>query len=117
MVHHLGELIQELPRPGHLDEPSDLLVPYEIAWVVGSISISYIEGVDQVHLNLEELAADDSEPSTLQIGLSKEQSAEIAIQGTRLVEAGRPPCPLCGYPLDPNGHACPRTNGHRAPAL
>ena len=117
LVHHLGELIQELPRPGHLDEPSDLLVPYEIAWVVGSISISYIEGVDQVHLNLEELAADDSEPSTLQIGLSKEQSAEIAIQGTRLVEAGRPPCPLCGYPLDPNGHACPRTNGHRAPAL
>ena len=117
LVHHLGELIQELPRPGHLDEPSDLLVPYEIAWVVGSISISYTEGVDQVHLNLEEIATDDSEPSTLQIGLSREQSAEIAIQGMRLVEAGRPPCPLCGYPLDPNGHACPRTNGHRAPAL
>ncbi len=117
LVRHLGELIQELPRPGHLEEPSDLLVPYEIAWVVGSISISYTEGVDQVHLNLEELATDDSEPSMLQIGLSKEQSAEIAIQGMRLIEAGRPPCPLCGYPLDPNGHACPRTNGHRAPAL
>ncbi|MDA8080625.1 MAG: DUF3090 family protein [Actinomycetota bacterium] len=117
LVRHLGELIQELPRPGHLEEPSDLIVPYVIAWVVGSISISYTEGVDQVHLNLEEIATDDSEPSTLQIGLSREQSAEIAIQGMRLVEAGRPPCPLCGYPLDPNGHACPRTNGHRAPAL
>jgi hypothetical protein len=34
-----------------------------------------------------------------------------------LVEQGRPPCPLCGYPLDPEGHACPRTNGHRAPSL
>jgi hypothetical protein len=22
---------------------------------------------------------------------------------------------LCGYPLDPRGHACPRTNGHHAP--
>ena len=33
----------------------------------------------------------------------------------RLVEAGRPPCPLCSLPLDPAGHDCPRTNGHRPP--
>ena len=26
--------------------------------------------------------------------------------------AGRPPCPLCGAPLDPQGHICPRRNGH-----
>ena len=25
--------------------------------------------------------------------------------------AGRPPCPLCGNPLDPQGHICPRRNG------
>ena len=25
--------------------------------------------------------------------------------------AGRPPCPLCGLPLDPEGHICPRQNG------
>ncbi len=117
LVHHLGELIRELPRPGHLDEPSNLLEPYEIAWIVGSISISYAEDVDQIHLNLEELVTDDTVPSSLHIGLSREQSAAIAIQGTRLVQAGRPPCPLCGYPLDPNGHACPKTNGHRAPTL
>jgi len=24
--------------------------------------------------------------------------------------AGRPPCSLCGQPLDPEGHACPRLN-------
>jgi uncharacterized repeat protein (TIGR03847 family) len=28
--------------------------------------------------------------------------------------AGRPPCPLCGLPLDVSGHVCPRQNGHRA---
>jgi len=28
-----------------------------------------------------------------------------------LVSAGRPPCPLCGAPLDPQGHICPRKNG------
>jgi len=30
-----------------------------------------------------------------------------------LVAAGRPPCPFCGFPLDPGGHVCPRANGYR----
>ena len=32
--------------------------------------------------------------------------------GARVVASGRPPCPLCGQPLDPQGHICPRRNGH-----
>ena len=31
----------------------------------------------------------------------------------KIVAAGRPPCPLCGLPLDADGHICPRQNGHR----
>ena len=31
----------------------------------------------------------------------------------KIVAAGRPPCPLCGLPLDTDGHVCPRQNGHR----
>ena len=27
------------------------------------------------------------------------------------VEGGRPPCPRCGLAMDPDGHACPVTNG------
>ncbi len=30
-----------------------------------------------------------------------------------VVSAGRPPCPFCGAPLDPQGHLCPRANGFR----
>jgi uncharacterized repeat protein (TIGR03847 family) len=33
-------------------------------------------------------------------------------RATNIVAAGRPPCPLCGAPLDPQGHICPRRNGH-----
>lgn len=117
LTQHLGELVRQLSRPGHLDEPKDIIQPYTVDWVVGSIAISYVEEVDQIHLQLEEIASDENDPSSLHLGLTKEQSVEIAIQGTQLVEAGRPPCPLCGYPLDPSGHACPRTNGHRAPTL
>jgi uncharacterized repeat protein (TIGR03847 family) len=34
-----------------------------------------------------------------------------------VVAAGRPPCPFCGNPLDPEGHLCPRANGYRRLAV
>jgi uncharacterized repeat protein (TIGR03847 family) len=40
------------------------------------------------------------------------QARAMATRGSAAVEAGRPPCPLCGGPLDPSGHVCPRLNGH-----
>jgi uncharacterized repeat protein (TIGR03847 family) len=49
--------------------------------------------------------------------LTREQAAALVHQGEALVRSGRPPCPLCGYPLDPAGHSCPKTNGHRPPTL
>ena len=30
-----------------------------------------------------------------------------------VVGAGRPSCPFCGGPIDPEGHLCPRANGFR----
>jgi len=40
------------------------------------------------------------------------QARAMATRGTAAVAGGRPPCPLCGGPLDPSGHVCPRLNGH-----
>ena len=37
----------------------------------------------------------------------------LAQGALKVVSAGRPPCPLCGLPLDTDGHVCPRQNGHR----
>ena len=51
----------------------------------------------------------------LSVALTREQAAAFAIHATLLVEAGRPPCPLCSLPLAPAGHDCPRTNGPRPP--
>ncbi|HTV11745.1 MAG TPA: DUF3090 family protein [Acidimicrobiales bacterium] len=48
--------------------------------------------------------------------LTREQAAGVIEHGKRLLRGGRPPCPLCGYPLDQE-HSCPKTNGHRAPSL
>jgi len=37
---------------------------------------------------------------------------ELRNEIAEIVAAGRPPCPLCGAPMDPAGHVCPRSNGH-----
>jgi uncharacterized repeat protein (TIGR03847 family) len=44
--------------------------------------------------------------------LTAAQARAMATRGSAAVERGRPPCPLCGGPLDPSGHICPRLNGH-----
>jgi uncharacterized repeat protein (TIGR03847 family) len=64
---------------------------------------------------LEERVDEDESGDEARFAISREQASALAIHGTQLVESGRPPCPLCGFPLDPRGHACPRTNGHQPP--
>jgi uncharacterized repeat protein (TIGR03847 family) len=49
------------------------------------------------------------------LAFTRAQAAALTVRGTSLVTAGRATCPLCGYPMDPAGHSCPKTNGHRAP--
>jgi uncharacterized repeat protein (TIGR03847 family) len=50
------------------------------------------------------------------LAVTRQQAAALAERGEELVTAGRPRCPLCGSPLDPDGHACPKTNGHGPPS-
>ena len=71
LAQHLANLIKELPRPGHTDEPSEVIVPYEISWPVGSIAISYSEETDQIHLQLESIAENDDDDNTslLHVGI------------------------------------------------
>jgi uncharacterized repeat protein (TIGR03847 family) len=118
LAQHLGELLKDLSRPGHIPEGSELdLDPFvETAFDAGAIGVAYDAQADRVILVVEERSQDE-EPSEARLSLSREQAAALAIRGTMLVESGRPPCPLCGFPLDPSGHACPRTNGNRAPSL
>lgn len=115
LAEFLGQLLADLPRPGHLPEDLDLEEPAEPLWVVGALGVSYDEVADVVVLVAEEAVGEDDAGAVARMSATREQVAALAMRGTSLVEAGRPPCPLCGYPLDPSGHACPRTNGHRAP--
>jgi len=117
LAETVAQIVRDQQRPGHLPDDQQLEEPTDPAWAVGTIGVSFDEADDRVVLVIEELVAEGEVGAIARVSVSREQAAAFAIQATRLVEAGRPPCPLCGSPLDPSGHECPRTNGHRPPAV
>ncbi|MFG2011331.1 DUF3090 domain-containing protein [Micromonospora sp. NPDC048868] len=64
----------------------------------------------------EDAEDEDEEPDEdldrLRVRLTPEATRQFIERARRVVNAGRPPCPLCGQPLDPAGHLCPRHNGY-----
>lgn len=119
LARYLGEVLADLPEVGDLPGELELEEPVEPRFVVGVLGVTYDDATDRIVLVAQEAAEDEDDPdaAVLRVTATREQVAALAIRGTALVEAGRPPCPLCGYPLDPAGHVCPKTNGHRAPTL
>lgn len=55
---------------------------------------------------------DEDGPDLLRVHLTADAARTFVERAFRVVRAGRPPCPLCGNPLDATGHICPRKNGH-----
>ena len=51
-------------------------------------------------------------PDLVRVQLAPDAALAFASGAIAVVQAGRPPCPQCGTPLDPTGHFCPRRNGY-----
>ena len=111
LAEWIGQVVGELGRPGHLPDDFTLEAEYESDFVAGDIAVSLDEEAQAIDVTMESVEED----ATMSVRLTREWAAGLAIAIVRLVEAGRPLCPLCGGPLDPKGHDCPRTNGHRPP--
>ena len=133
LAERLGELLHENPASSPIPEPADLDLeePTLAEFVVGSLGLSFSTDDDRVVIVCEELVMVDPDEDDLdddeddesargavaRFGLTRGQAAALAMRGATLVATGRAACPLCGYPLDPRGHVCPKTNGHRPPTL
>ena len=57
---------------------------------------------------------DESEPpgNELTLAATKQEVDALADESFEVCAAGRPRCRLCGAPMDPEGHVCPKHNGH-----
>ncbi len=112
---------------GHADDLSDdepLDLPLMEDFRVGAIALAWdgedervvIEAQEESETPVEPLAEDIPEngPGVLRVRITAASARAFSQRALRILGQGRPPCPLCGLPLDTEGHICPRQNGHRA---
>jgi uncharacterized repeat protein (TIGR03847 family) len=119
LAEYLAGILADLspvdPQP--LDDVA-LVDPVIAEWVVGSLAVAYEESSDRLLIVAEELVEVDDEtgiaehtPSTARFHVTRAQVDVFIRRAVELVQAGRPLCPICGRPINPDGHVCPRGNG------
>jgi uncharacterized repeat protein (TIGR03847 family) len=93
----------------------DLEYPLEPAFRAGQVNLGYDQVSQRLVVVAYELLAedDDAEPSVARFWASLAQMRAFSIHGQEVVASGRPTCSMCGEPMEPEGHFCPRRNGHR----
>ena len=131
LAERLDELLDEVLRrtgasasvpPPSDDGPLDLPLMEEFR--VGAIALAWDGETDRVVIEAQEESESPVEPladeipsdgpGVLRVRLTPQAARAFAQRALRIVAQGRPPCPLCGLPLDASGHVCPRQNGYRA---
>jgi len=118
IIELLEELDQKYPRSqSKFDQPlsSDLMLrePMEPIFAVGQIGLGYDQEQDAIVLVVQEIEFEGLEkPATARFWASRAQMRAMSEHALEVANQGRPICPLCDAPIDPNGHFCPRSNGH-----
>lgn len=133
LAERIGTLLSEVhrrfgteipPEPDVVEDLNPLVMPVDAEFRVGTMGLGWDAEANSVLVELlavseqefdASVVLDDSEdgPDAVRVFLSLEAARQFATRSTRVVSAGRPPCPLCEEPLDPAGHICVRTNGYR----
>jgi uncharacterized repeat protein (TIGR03847 family) len=81
-------------------------------FVVGQIGLGYDQEQDAIVLVVQEIQLENEEPSTARFWATRTQMKALSNHTIEVVDQGRPLCPLCEQPIDPDGHFCPKSNGH-----
>ncbi|MFW5940822.1 MAG: DUF3090 domain-containing protein [Chloroflexota bacterium] len=115
-------LLSELAKrnPPDTREPQEqiwtdmrLREPLEALFRVGRMEMGYSDANDRVVLVAYELVDEDVEdPNAVSFWISRPQVEALIPHIEEVVQAGRPICGNCGEPIDPEGHFCPKRNGH-----
>ena len=116
------------PEPAEVEDLNPLITPVDAEFRVGTMGLGWDSEAQTVVVELlavsdaefdASVVLDDTEegPDAVRVFLTPESARQFATRSNRVISAGRPPCPLCEEPLDPEGHICARTNGYRRSAL
>jgi uncharacterized repeat protein (TIGR03847 family) len=136
LAERLGKLLVELDRRGIVEDPPTPILPDDRpldeplneAFRATTLTLGWDGDAERILIEARAPSEDDEEaeaetliemddededgPDLLRVRLTADAARTFVERAFRVIRAGRPPCPLCGNPLDPTGHICPRKNGH-----
>jgi uncharacterized repeat protein (TIGR03847 family) len=145
LAEHLDRVLDEVQRrsAGQVDVPpassaardtDPLDAPINEEFRVGTMTIAWDPSIDRIVIELfsnvdvddEERPEETSSPAAEEpdeieadevfvVKITASYARDFVARAQALVAAGRPSCPFCLQPIDPQGHICPRANGYRRP--
>jgi uncharacterized repeat protein (TIGR03847 family) len=134
LCEHLAAMMADLPEAVRFaDATIGLREPVEAAWVVGALGVAYEQADDRILLVAEEMVVDADDnidtdefdddfddlfgdsailggAATARFYVPRSMVEAFVVHGLAVTSAGRPACELCGGPINPDGHLCPRLN-------
>lgn len=137
LAQRLSAMLDELLREGRaavipavapagLEDNDPLDTPVEPEFRAAALAIGWDDDEDHVLVEAQSIVSEDeddltaltqgpqpSDAEVLRVSLTPAAAREFVRRAETLVAAGRPACPFCSLPLDPEGHVCPRANGYR----
>jgi uncharacterized repeat protein (TIGR03847 family) len=114
----LQERLPDLPDASveYSESEMNLMQPIDPVFRVGHMGLGYDEENDLLVLVAREIQAQDDNPEDSSIArfwCSRSQLRAMCNWGLEVAGRGRPICGNCGQPIDPEGHFCPKRNGHK----
>lgn len=90
--------------------------PVDPLFEVGQVGLGYDAEDDLVALECRQLIQEEEDLEDQQVvryWCTRSQLRAMTNWAMEVIRHGRPLCPQCGQPMDPEGHLCPRKNGHK----
>ncbi len=114
-LDELGERLPELPEASadYNSDEMELEQPLDPMFRVGNIGLGYDEENDRLVLVARQLESEDEGSEVVRFWCTRSQLRAMCTWGLEVASQGRPICGNCGEPKDPEGHFCPKSNGHK----
>jgi uncharacterized repeat protein (TIGR03847 family) len=90
--------------------------PLDPLFRAGEMGLGYDADRDMIVIMIREIIVEGGNPeeaSEVRFWCTRAQVKCLASWGQEVIDRGRPICPQCGQPMEPEGHFCPKKNGHK----
>lgn len=104
------------PSAAYDEEQMHIQPPVDPLFRAGEIGLAFDAERDQACLIINEIIADEMEADDARVArfwMTRSQLLAMITWGLDVANHGRPICPQCGEPMEPEGHFCPKKNGHK----